>query len=344
MTPAGRRLVALAQGIPVPVLADGTEGESFATLPIPDSSCHLVGRDVSGLVAVLISIDMGFPLGPFPPVRLENLAVSHAARCLVSRPGDQRDSGVFSVVRCLSSDPALIELFIDVMASVAQQFPQPPPAQLVVQAIDQVIRLFRDLGKPSDRTVQGLWAELFVIASAGDPLTVARAWRSAAYDVADFAVAHQKLEVKSTAGPIRSHAFSAEQLRVAAGTIGVVASLICQRSSGGVSLGELWSIVRDRVAPEPGLVLSVDGNVAATLGSAWKEALSARYDWHVAQESLRFFLMADVPSVGVHESPDVSEVRFRSNLTRCTPLDWAALRKMGSLLAAASRNADALPL
>lgn len=342
MTPGGRLLASLAQAIPTPVLPDGGQGEVFATVPIPESPCHLLGRDVAGLVAVLISIDKSFPLGPFAPIRLENLVVSHAARCVVSYPGEPSIADIFSVVRCQSDDLTLTELFIDVMASVAKQFPKPPPASEAVQVIDRVIRLFRDLAKPSERTVQGLWAEMFVIASAAEPVTVARSWRNATFDTADFATAQQRLEVKSTTGTIRSHSFSAEQLRTPPGTFGVVASLMCQRSAGGVSVGELWSIVRRQVASEPGLLLSIDGTVAATLGNSWKESLSVRYDWDVAKESLRFYSMADVPAVGVQSTPDVSEVRFRSNLSRCASLDRYALRRMGSLLGAVAQQVEAL--
>jgi hypothetical protein len=226
------------------------------------------------------------------------------------------------------------------MASVARQFPGPVSAQQAAHVIDRVIRLFRDLGKPNERSVQGLWAELFVIATAADPLTVARSWRSATFDKADFATADQRLEVKSTGGSVRSHVFGAEQLRVPTGTVGVVASLFCQRSAGGVSVGELWSMARRLVAADSALQLALDGNVAATLGAGWKEAVLIRYDWHVARESLRYYMMADVPAVGVDPTPDVSDVTFRSSIGACRPLDARSMQKFGGLLAAAHTLAD----
>jgi hypothetical protein len=334
MTSAGRQLASLAQAIAAPTSHDASEGEVFFTLPIPGSQCHLLGRDYDGLVAVLISIDTSFPLGPIPPVRLESLGVTHASRCVVSRAGESPAAGVFSVVRCLSNDPALNELFINVMASVSQLAPKPLSTQQAAQTIDRVIRLFRDLDKPSERTVQGLWSEMFVIANSRDPMMLAKAWRCTTFDVADIACAQQKLEVKSTSGSIRSHSFSAEQLRVPSGTFGVIASLHCQRSAGGLSVGEIWSMVRRLVAVDPSVQLAVDGIVAATLGKPWKEALSIRYDWHVAKNSLRFYSMAAVPAVGVEALPDVSQVRFRSDLTRCAPLDSSTLRQGGSLFEA----------
>lgn len=73
MTIVGRQLVALAESIALPVAASDAGGEVFATLPMPDVPCHFLGRDATGLLAVLISIDTSYPLGPLPPVRLENL-------------------------------------------------------------------------------------------------------------------------------------------------------------------------------------------------------------------------------------------------------------------------------
>jgi len=330
---SGRRLVALAESLTTPASSPGAEGEVFATLQIPGVPCHLLGRDAAGLFAVLISIDTSYPLGPLPPVRLENLSVTHAARCAVVRPGEAPGTGVFSVVRCLSKDPPLVELFIEVMASVSQQFPTPPAVGDAAQVLDRVIRLFRDLGRLSNRTIQGLWSELFVIARSTDPTIVANSWRSSVFDRCDFATADQRLEVKSTTGTVRAHAFSADQLRVPTDTTGVVASLFCQRSAGGVSVGDIWSTVRRRIASEPNLLLRVDGIVAETLGDAWRESLQLRYDWQTAKDSLRFFSMGSIPSVG-SIPPELTEVRFRADLSRVEPLSATALIQHGGLLAA----------
>jgi len=336
MTVVRRQLLALAQSIPVPASGDVSDGEAFTTAPMPGSACHMLGRDSAGFVAVLISIDSRFPLGPLPPVRLDNLAVVHAARCVVSKTGEPSVPGVFSVVRCLSEDPELVELFIGVMASVSQQFPGPSSTQEVAQVIDRVIRLFRDLGKPSERAVQGLWAELFVIARSADPATVVSAWRSSLFDRSDFATDQQRLEIKSTAGHVRSHVFSAEQLRTPTGTMGVVASLFCQRSAGGISVGELWSMVRRQLVAEPSLLLRVDSIVAETLGEAWKQSLQLRYDWQTARDSIRFFLADAIPSVGSNIPPQISEIRFRVDLSSMDSLTAVAMSQMGGLLAAAS--------
>jgi hypothetical protein len=334
MSSAGRQLANLIDKIASPAASSAREGELFAAVPIPASPRNLVGRDAAGCVAILIAIDTNYPLGPLPPVQLENLSVAHAARCTVAGERESPVTGVFSVVRCLSNDQQLVQLFIDVMASVALQFPASPSATDAANVLGRVIRLFRDLGKPSERTVQGLWSELLVIAGSRNPIVVAAAWRSVKYERTDFATSDQRLEVKSTTGVVRSHSFSADQLRVPRGTRGVVASLICQKSTGGVSVSDLWKIVREAVAADPSLTLRVDEVIAETLGEAWKQSLSVRYDWQTARDSLRFYRMESVPSIGTQPPPEVSEIRFRVDLSRVESLTPVELRSFGGLFEA----------
>ncbi|CAN5492613.1 hypothetical protein BH09PLA1_BH09PLA1_02700 [soil metagenome] len=93
-------------------------------------------------------------------------------------------------------------------------------------------------------------------------------------------------------------------------------------------------MVRRRIEFDASLLLRVDGIIAETLGEAWKESLKLRYDWQTAKDSLRFFAMASVPSVGSHLPPQLSEVRFRVDLSGVEPLSAAALIKHGGLFAA----------
>jgi hypothetical protein len=334
MTTIARHLGALFRALPIP--ADGgADGESFATVAFPASPAHLIGKGADGRIAILLALDTGFPLGPIPSVRLENLEVIHAARCQIARSDGSCVPGTFSVVRCLADDPAIAELFIDVMASVTQQFVEPPPADTAARVMDRVIRLFRNLARPSPRVAQGLWAELFLIAESTDPAQVAATWRTTLYDRTDFASDNHRLEVKSTANANRVHKFSMDQLRVPTGTYGVVASLLCQRTAGGLSIRELWSTVRGLLAATPELVLRTDEIVTSTLGDVWKESLLLRYDWQTAKASIRFYAMESVPSVGHDLPPAISDVRFSVDLSDVQAIEWQTVKEHGGLMRAA---------
>jgi hypothetical protein len=334
MTAVARHLNALFLALPKPV-DGGADGESFATVAFPASPTHLIGKGADGRIAILLALDSELPLGPIPSVRLENLEVIHAARCQIARSDGSCVPGTFSVVRCLADDPAIAELFIDVMASVTQQFVEPPPADTAARVMDRVIRLFRNLARPSPRVAQGLWAELFLIAESTDPAQVAAAWRTTLYDRTDFASDNHRLEVKSTANAKRVHKFSMDQLRIPEGTNGVVASLVCQRTAGGLSIRELWSTVRGLLAATPELVLRADEIVTSTLGDVWKESLLLRYDWQTAKASMRFYAMESIPSVGHDLPPAISDVRFSVDLSDIQAIEWQTVKEHGGLMRAA---------
>jgi Putative PD-(D/E)XK family member, (DUF4420) len=163
-------------------------------------------------------------------------------------------------------------------------------------------------------TVQGLWAELFVIQRARDPSVLLRCWHTAPEDRFDFAEDSQRLEVKTASGRVRMHRFSQEQLRPPGGTLAMVASVLMERSAGGQCVNDLIDDLRQRVT-DPDLLLRLDAVVAQTLGNEWRTAQEDRFDRQLAVESLRFLDARTIPSVPSGLPPEVTEVPFRVDLT-----------------------------
>ena len=63
--------------------------------------------------------------------------------------------------------------------------------------------------------------------------------------------------------------------------------------------------------------------------------MAERFDWERAQESLAFFDIAIVPSIESNAvPPGVSDVRFRSDLTRAQPVPERVMRGEGGLFQA----------
>lgn len=71
--------------------------------------------------------------------------------------------------------------------------------------MNQLIELFRAIAKPARKSLQGLWAELFLISQACQPAILVDAWHTAPEDSYDFAVDNQRIEVKSFSGQICQH-------------------------------------------------------------------------------------------------------------------------------------------
>ena len=121
------------------------------------------------------------------------------------------------------------------------------PRQLAyAQVLSMMLR--REAESVSPETVQGLWAELLLIAYSTDPdlLIQSRGTRTLTR-VYDFAFAHERLEVKSARGAYRRHHFSSSQLPARAGIDLTVASVLTQRVAGGATLWDLLQRLSARV-------------------------------------------------------------------------------------------------
>jgi hypothetical protein len=272
------------------------------------------------------------------PIVLEHLTVQSDVECVIRRRnGDARQERCV-VVRCRSGDRRLHEYFLRSSASVVLAVgPEPSPTQ-IREAVDTLVELFRVMATLPRRSAQGLWAELFLMWQARDVRSLARAWHTEPEDRYDFCEGEERLEVKSASQHRRIHDFSLEQLRPPAGARVVVASLFVEPSAGGMSLRDLADIIRGRIAGQPELSLRFDRVLGMALGNAWRNAAENRFDEPLAQSSLHFFRADAVPAVSLPLPREVTDVRFRADLTAVQPLDPAVLASEGGLFGAAVRE------
>ncbi|MFT3786025.1 MAG: PD-(D/E)XK motif protein [Tepidisphaeraceae bacterium] len=329
MSLSARNVLTVLNELSTPV-KDSRGGERFSTASLPGTSSHLIGLDAERHVVILLAIDHTQPMAVSPSIRLENIEVQHGVRCTIPSQVAGAPT-VFTIIRCLSDDSDLIEIFVDVMMPVARGFGLPVPLADAVSTMDKVVRVFRQQVAPNQHTVQGLWSELFLIAAASDPVAVASAWRTDPFESSDFSTPTCRVEVKSTTGPIRSHHFNHEQLRSIAGVTSIIASMFCRRAAGGISVAELWELVRRHVGGMPDLSLRIDATVMHTLGESWKASLKTRFDHQLARSSLRFFSVESIPSIGNDLPSELSEIRYRVDVTTVPPLGHEQLGVPGEL-------------
>ena len=212
---------------------------SFSAIPIPGYEPHRLGKDALGRPLLLISIfDIENQRQPNPTV-LENLTVLYNQYCRVSRSDNTIEKKRFTVVRCIGEDPTLQTYFLRVVSAIILSLSNQPTQSDVAHAMNQLIELFRAMTKTSRKSVQGLWAELFLIAQALQPYILVDAWHTVPEDRYDFAMDHQRIEVKSFSGNIRLHHFSVEQLHPPEGIRALVASVSVESSQAGVSIADL---------------------------------------------------------------------------------------------------------
>jgi hypothetical protein len=306
-------------------------GHVFAATKYPGSKFHRLGKDAHGHVAVLLALDPSHHDGPMAPFVLDNLSVLHAATCKVSNITGAPEAGLYTVVTCTSDDKILVRHFVTLMSSLVLSLAEQPSGQSAAAAIQQTIRLFRALRRPSSRSIQGLWAELFVIREASDPKTLVRAWRADPLEQFDFAHSNERLEVKSTKWQRRSHLFSHSQLRPGTDVRVVVASVRVSSLNNGCTLARLWHDVRSQVEDDPDLLLHVDQVVTTSLGRAWRRGLEVAFDENGARATLAFYAGDAIPSIQGNQPAELSEIHFRCDISQAVPLSINELRIQGPL-------------
>ena len=303
--------------------------------PIAGLAGHRVAKSSANEPLLLVSTlasDMPIP----PPVRLENLTVTHGVNCRILQGERVVEEGVFTVLRCLSADPWLRSYFFSIGAPFLSSLgPSPAPTQ-VAQLLNVVVELFRALSDPPRKSVQGLWAELFLITCARDARAAAKAWHVAPGERYDFSAGIQRIEVKCAVGRERRHHFSLAQLTPPSAAAVLVASICTERSGGGTSLGVFLTKLRSCLSGDTDTLLRVESVIAGTLGTKLGTALEETFDLEMAQESLAFFDLSSVPRPPGNIPPEVSDVRFVADLTHLRGVDPRRLVDGGGLFEAAT--------
>ena len=305
----------------------------FAAAAIPGWPRYYVARDSDNRPAILIEPVDNIPLRLRADIDLRHVSYLARANCEVkTRTGIT--TSLLCVLRCMSSHPDLCRLFLHVMDSWIVAVGKDPQQDQVSSGVDRLVELFHGLGSPTVEEVKGMWGELAIIAASNDPKVLLTAWHLRPREVHDFAAGNHRIEVKTSSG-IHVHSFSLHQLTPPANCVLVVASMLLAEQVDGASILDLTAMIKNRVEL-PGLRLRLDEVVASTLGQDWLRASSVRFSRERALESLRWYDGSRLPRIRAeHVPPEVSEVRFRVDLSSVAPEEGSVLAGHGGLIHAA---------
>lgn len=318
------------EALPLPQ-ASTASSCSFSAIPMEPDYAHKLGKDEGGCPCLLISTGLAAKGQVRVPLILENLAVLFDLRCHVSSPNKPQQLGTFTVLKCVAADPVVRSYFLSLLSGISAAIGRISDRAKVAAVVEDLVELFRALGNPPKKEIQGLWGELFLIHQAKDPITLASAWRCETGDRYDFNKGAERIEVKTTSQKPRQHHFSLEQLCPPRGARLVVASIIVQRSGAGLSVFDLLDAIRGKTAQQPQLHLRLIRQLHDTLGSAWESARSVGFDLEAAVESLRYFDGAQIPKIPLPLPDGISQVSFIADLKSVKPLSAAAVAQSGIL-------------
>lgn len=295
----------------------GRRGETRYRVRQVHDTGHYIGRDSSGYPALLLN---SRDLGLRTPIRLALLEVQFSLSCRITDDAGKETTETLTAISCRSHDDALTEYFAHVTEAIVRILGRAPTSQQVSETVSRLAELFQNLTRPAGRTVIGLFGELIVIHLSQSPKIALQAWRSSVDNRFDFAIDDARLETKAASDRIRAHHFSREQCMPPDGTRGVLVSLFVERSGGGLSVGELVERIEEQLEGDAELTLKLHLNVAETLGNATTEGLTVRFDEHLARGSLQIYDLNQIPAPRDDVPPEVSQVRFRADLSRLHPL------------------------
>jgi hypothetical protein len=297
-----------------PLPAGDPDRPLYAVLPVPGHASYFIGKDGDGHACLLVATtDRLARLQP--PIRLESLDVQFELHCHLRKDKEPQREGIFTVIRCRSPDRETVRYFLSVCETILRIGGDQPAAREIAAAINRLAAIFQKMQKPPSRSVNGLFGELYLLWRSANPVRAVIAWRGDDTARFDFSDGDIRLDVKTASGRLRVHTFSYDQCNPPPGTIAVVASLLVERAFGGVALRSIIDEIAVRIGAHADLVFKLHEVVSATLGASLAEALSTRFDIKLADSSLRFFDMADVPAIRGSIPAGVSDIHFRSDLS-----------------------------
>lgn len=295
--------------------------DSFLVRRLSADSSYYVGRDGSGCAALLIRSTGS---GRSVPLRLAGIEARFSVPCRIAEPNAPEETQTLTVILCLSRDPPIESYFVGILETLVANLSPTPTSKAVGEAVDQLVGLFQKLQAPAKRALAGLVGELCYILLAAEPAATVAAWRSDPHERFDFTSGSLRLDVKASTSRSRAHDISFEQANVPEGTRGLFASIWIEPAAGGVSVGELLSMVENRIATSASAVGKLRSVVADTLGSSLPTAFDCRFDLQLAKCSLQIFDASVVPGIRGTTPAGVTTVRWRSDFSVVSPLPEGA--------------------
>jgi Putative PD-(D/E)XK family member, (DUF4420) len=295
---------------------------------------YRVAKDPEGNPTLLVTPERSMDALSLPPLELRNLSFRPHCMCHVRVEGTAESVETLAVLKCTTDDPMLREYFLRSLSGTVAALPAIPTEENIAAAVANLVELFRALEAPPRTSLQGLWCELFLISRASDIRQAAIAWHGDPSALHDFVAGRQRVEVKSTTGPHRIHQFRLEQLLPPHGTDVVIASFLLKESGRGISIADLWDEVSGRHELSVALRNRLSQVLALGLGRDWRRARRVAFDPEAALDGLHMYNATVIPKVS-HDLPvEVSEVRFKSELTDIPPLSRADVVRRGGLFRA----------
>ena len=306
--------------------SEDLERPVYAVIPIPNFVSYFIGKDQKSCACILISV-AEVSTKPQNPIRLKNIDVQFNIPCNLKTKHHEK-KGYFTVIRCRSQTPEVIRYFLSVCGTVLCLLGDEPNQRDISSVIKRLAIIFQKVQTPPVRTINGLFGELYLIFRSSNPFATLAAWRSDDTARFDFVDDDKRIDVKVTSNRVRSHTFSYEQCNPPPGSMAVVASMFVEHQFQGLTLQTLIDEISAMVISDSDLVFKLHEVVSSTLGTNFNEAMTLGFDRRLADSSLCFYKLTEIPAIRNSLPIGVNNVHFKSDLLGSaemsiqTMIDW----------------------
>lgn len=291
---------------------DQNDGNSYVAATIPSSMFHKLGMSEEGYPVFFIQSSL---TSSVPNVNLDLISVQFGMLCRLKLDNGEFIDNTYTVVSLKTDEPDFISYFLHIVNLIINKIGETPSQKVLVDEIGKLVELFRQFSKPATKTIQGLWAELFVIAKSSNPEYLINSWHASPGDTFDFNDGYNKVEVKSTSKSVRKHKFSLDQLSPNSGSDLVICSLFAVETGQGDNVFSLKEEIEQRIASLT-TRFRLNDIFARTLGSDFEKAQDIYFDTQRAIDSYRFYHISQIPKIDISDiPPEISNVHFDCDLS-----------------------------
>lgn len=266
-------------------------------------------------------IRVQFENKPFRAPDLKDIQVIYQVRCTIETE-EGLDTDDFTIIEFTANDNFKQELFFSQMQSIFEKIEFPCKTSEISTLLETLFSLFKLLSRPGKSKKQGLWAELYLIYKSKDPRKLIQYWHINSNERYDFSDGKYRLEVKSCGtSNYRKHKFSYRQSNPPKNTEVLIASVIAEEVSVGLSIKALYDSLVDCIEDDIELLEKLNFQCAETLGQDFEKNMGISFDEYQAEDSLEFFDLESIPKIENELPPGVEEVTFTSDFSIATAIN-----------------------
>jgi hypothetical protein len=289
-----------------------TDTNVYSAVSLSFNEHHKIGISPEGYPMFFIESSN---LGSSLDINLEFISVLFNRVCRLTENSVIKKDSIYTVISLKTENVDFQQYFLEVVCIVLEQLPKNHTDKQLKSEIQKLIELFSRFTRPPSKTIQGLWAELFIIEQAIFPEYLIQSWHSSPEDKFDFNDGQDKIEVKSTSQVKRIHSFAIEQLNPNVNSNLIIASVFVIQTGHGKNIFDLKESILNRVQNLQ-LQFRLNEIIAQTLGSDFEKVFDMFFDYQQALDTIAYYNFKDIPCIKRDNIPsEVSNVRFDCELS-----------------------------